>query len=125
MSEQPTEVRDLETLVGLVDQDRISVDWTVNCEIGPEWMGSNRALTFYVDGNPIAENPLTQRLANALVDALSIPATSKDHVISGEGDLRRRGTVIEIVYDWNSTIPYDWSSGTCGGVVEIIDISDN
>ena len=34
----------------------------------------------------MSENGLTDRLATALVDVLAIPETSKEHVISGEGE---------------------------------------
>ena len=125
MPEQTTEIADVDTLVRLVDQDRVGVDWTVTSTIGPGWIGSSRELSFYVDGKPIAENALARRLTNALIEALSIPETSEDHVISGEGDLRRRGTLIEVVYDWSAAIPYDFPSDSGSGVVALINIEND
>lgn len=125
MCEQPDEIRDLDALVGLVDQDRISVSWTVTSAIGPEWIGSTRKVSFYVDGIPVPENPLIQRLANVLIEAILIPETSENRVISGEGDLRRRGSLIEIVYEWSAAIPYDWPSDSGSGVVTLINLENN
>lgn len=124
MDEESTEIRDLDGLVELVDQDRVAVEWTVTSGIGPEWIGSNRGITFYVDGRPVFENWLTQRLANALIEACSIPETSEKRVISGEGDFRRRGTLIEIEYSWRAAIPYDWPSVSGSGVATLLNIEN-
>lgn len=125
MCEQQTEIRDLDALVGLVDHDRVSVDWTVTSAMGPEWIGSTRKLSFCVDGIPIAENSFTRRLAKAIIEAISIPETSEELVISGEGNLRRRGTLIEIVYEWRAANPYDWSSDSGSGVAKLMNIEND
>lgn len=125
MCEQSNEIRDLDALVGLVDQDRIAVAWTVTSALGPEWIGSTRHVSFYVNGIPLPENPLIQRLVDVLVEAILIPETSKDRVISGEGKLRRRGNLIEMVYEWSAAIPYDWPSDSGSCVVTLINLGNN
>lgn len=122
---QAITVADLKQLVELIDQDKVGVYWTVFSEIGPEWIGSRLEINFFVDGTPMAENQLTNRLANALVDALSIPATSKEHVMTGEGDLRRNGKSIEIVYDWSKAVPYDDPAETGSGAVKPFEVEDS
>ncbi|MEO1477091.1 MAG: hypothetical protein AAFV01_00795 [Bacteroidota bacterium] len=114
------EVRDVDTLIDLVEQGRVDVRWSVTSEGGPGWIGSARVVSFLVDGTPVAETALVQRLATALVEALSIPASSQDHVISGEGTVRKRDRLIEVEYEWDKAKPYAWPSETGGGTVTLI-----
>jgi hypothetical protein len=121
---EPITVADLNVFTQLVEQDRVCVAWSVLSEIGPEWIGSRCEIKFFVDDTAMADNEFTKQLANRLVAGLGIPATSKDHVISGEGDLRRSGTAIEVVYDWNKAVPYDEPVETGSGVSCLVDITE-
>ncbi|MEO1075719.1 MAG: hypothetical protein AAFX41_07100 [Bacteroidota bacterium] len=107
-------------MIDLVEQGRVDVCWSVTSEGGPGWIGSARVVSFLVDGTPVAETALVQRLATALVEALSIPASSQDHVISGEGTVRKRDRLIEVEYEWDKAKPYAWPSETGGGTVTLI-----
>lgn len=124
VSEKPFMIPDLATFCRLVEQDQVGVDWTVYSDIGPSWIGSRRELTFYVDGKPVSENATISRLAELLIDGLSIPATSADHVIHGEGDLRRNGAAIEVVYEWSRAIPYAYPEETGEGVFTLVQTED-
>ena len=73
---------------------------------------------------PVAETALIQRLATALVEALSIPASSQDHVISGEGTVRKRDRLIEVEYEWDKTKPYAWPSEAGGGTITLVALED-
>ncbi|MCR9200198.1 MAG: hypothetical protein NXI04_16305 [Planctomycetaceae bacterium] len=115
-------VADLISLAQLVEEDKVGVSWTALSEIGPEWIGSRRKVTFFVDGTPLAENEVTCQLADRLITGLGIPATGKDHVISGEGNLRLNGTVIEVLYDWDKTVPYDDSIEAGSGEFRLVDL---
>ncbi len=117
---EPVLVFDLTAFVKLVEQDRVDVAWSVLSEIGPEWIGSRRKIDFFVDGMPMAQNALTHRLVQALIDELALPATSIDHVISGEGHLRRKGRSIEVVYDWTKAVPYDDPVKSGSGVFTLV-----
>ena len=123
MKENPEtiDVPDLEAFARLVEQDKVGVYWLVRSEIGPEWIGSWRELNFFVDGIPVADNELTKRLADALIDGLAIPATSQDHVIRGEGELQLNGNSIEVVYDWSKAVPYDDPVETGEGVFTLVE----
>lgn len=122
--DQPFSIPDLDTFCQLVEQGRVGVDWTVLSDIGPEWMGSERRLTFHVDGRAVGDNPTISRLAARLIDGLQIPATSSAHVIRGEGDLRKNGSAIEVVYDWSKAIPYDHPAETGSGVFTLVQTDD-
>ena len=115
-------VADLNHFVELVGQNRVGVYWSVLSGIGPEWIGSRREIGFFVDGTTMAENKLTKRLADLLIEGLSIPATSKDYLITGEGDLRRNGMLIEVVYDLTKGVPYDEPVETAGGVFALLNL---
>lgn len=117
-------VADLSAFAELVEEDRVGVSWSVLSDIGPEWIGSRRKLNFFVDGILMAENEFTNRLASALIEGLAIPATTKDLVITGEGDLRRNGSSIEVVYDWAKAMPYDNPVETGSGVFTLVKVMD-
>lgn len=121
---EPIHVADLFAFVELVGKDIVSVSWSVLPEIGPDWIGSRREITFFVDGTPMAENELTNDLANRLVAGLAIPVTSKDHVISGEGDLQLNGTAIDVVYHWDKAVPYADPVETGSGIFRLVDTTE-
>ena len=117
-------VNDVERFCQLVEQGRVGVAWSVSPEFGPEHIGSRREVTFFVDSTPVTASALTERLARILIDGLQIPATSRDHLISGEGDLRRQEYSVEIVYDWQRTIPFDEPVENGSGVFTLIEMDD-
>ena len=125
MSARPFVVQDLATFCQLVEQGRVGVEWTVWSDIGPGWIGSRRELGFSVDGRPVPENATVSRLVNALIDGLQIPATSSDSVISGEGELRKNGSAIEVVYEWHKAAPYDYPSESGSGVFTLVQADDS
>jgi hypothetical protein len=123
--DKPFVVDDLATFCQLVEQDRVGVGWTVYSDIGPEWIGSRRELTFYVDGRPASNNATISRLGDLLIEGLQIPATSSDFVIYGEGDLRKNGSAIEVIYYWYKTIPYDYPVKGGSGVFTLVQTDDS
>ena len=119
------EVQDLATFIELVGQSSVGVIWSVTPAFSPDSIGSHRDVKFVVNGARIAQNALTQRLAALLVDALQIPEYSKDHLISGEGDLRVNDNRIEVLYEWDCAIPYQDPSETHHGKIELFTLDDH
>ncbi|MBD1855237.1 MULTISPECIES: hypothetical protein [Leptolyngbya] len=120
MTSKPFEVPDLATFCLLVEQARVGVGWIVYPDIGPGWIGSHREINFYVDCMLVSKNLIISRLINVLCKGLEIPATSADLVIFGEGELRKNGGAIEVVYDWNKAFPYDNPIESGSGVFTLI-----
>ncbi|WP_254510482.1 hypothetical protein [Anatilimnocola floriformis] len=106
MSDQFIFVADFADFCRLVDENRVGVSWTVYSEIGPDQIGSYRVVQFSVDGIRVAEDATMTPLVERLITALSLPASSEDLVLSGEGSLRRNGNEIEVDYDWFNAAPY-------------------
>lgn len=95
---------------------KLTVEWKVLCDIGPEWIGSSRDITFYLDDIPLENSEMNDWLMHTLIDVMKIPSTSKDVVITGRGEFMLQGSDLMIEYETEANIPYDdkfnFDSGT-------------
>ena len=102
----PINIDNLATLLGHLDRSEFWVKWDVLCDIGPEWIGGGRSIYFYLDRQPLAENPFHDRLRLTAIRVLDIPTASHDSVISGEGAIQQVNDTLEIEFEWSKAIPY-------------------
>lgn len=106
MCNKVIEVESFEKLKSLMKNMEFSVHWNVTSDIGPSWIGSSRTIEFYLDDFTLNETKFCKNLQDKLVETLSIPSQSKDHVITGDGDITLKEGQLEINYYWYSSIPY-------------------
>lgn len=85
----------------------MTVEWKVLCEIGPEWIGSSRKITFYLDKTPLKNSEFNDFLIESLINVMQIPSTSEEHVIKGYGKFILQGSELIIKYETEANIPYD------------------
>lgn len=107
MDESIITIEDFESLIEKINTKEFWVKWKVSSDIGPDWIGSVRTINFYVDEYKLEETEFCKDLKNRLIQLIPIPETSKDHVITGHGDITLKKNCLEIHYDWDATIPYD------------------
>jgi hypothetical protein len=85
----------------------MTVEWKVLCDIGPDWIGSSRKITFYLDKLPLENSEFSNFLIERLTDVMKIPSTSEDYVIKGNGKFILQGSELMIKYETEANIPYD------------------
>ncbi len=85
----------------------LMVEWSVRCETGPEWIGSEREISFYLNDQALGDNPFHEMLKDALVKSVNVPATSEVYMIKGEGELRIVDNNLVVHYQMEYNIPYD------------------
>ena len=108
---EPTDYIDINCLNDLehyIKSMTFSVEWKVTSEIGPDWIGSSREICFYLDNYQLTDNEFHSLLKSKLIERLNIPEHSKDHVITGKGELEINGTKLKLHYSWGAAIPYDY-----------------
>lgn len=86
------------------------VNWCVTSEIGPDWIGSYRTIDFHLDNLVLTETKFVEKLKENLIELIPIPSESKDHVITGQGDITLKDSQLEVYYDWAAAIPYQNAS---------------
>jgi len=106
MSDKVIEVESFEKLKHKMKTMEFSVQWMVTSDIGPDWIGSSRTIDFYLGDFILSETEFCKKLKDRLIESIPIPNESKDHVITGNGDIILKENQFEICYDWDATIPY-------------------
>jgi hypothetical protein len=122
-NEKELVVEDLDSLLELIQQCEFWVEWYVKCEVGPDWLGGGRSITFYLDNSPLAETRIHSQLKNALVVALQIPDKSIDAVIYGEGEITREESTLVVNFEWDEAVPFQYSRDSGTGKVQLVDLS--
>jgi hypothetical protein len=85
----------------------LTVVWSVRCQTGPEWIGSEREICFYLNNQALGNTPMHEMLIDALIKCVNIPATSEVYMIKGEGELRIADNNLVVEYEMEYNIPYD------------------
>lgn len=98
----------------------LTVRWKVLSEIGPEWIGSSRNITFYLDEVSLEDSDFCHFMTGKLIEVMEIPSTSKDEVITGYGIFMLRDSELIIQYETESNIPYDYEFNFDNGVKTFI-----
>lgn len=106
MSDNTIIVESFEELKTKMRTMEFYVQWNVYSDIGPNWIGSSRTLDFYLDDFLLNDTKFCKKLKNRLVASIPIPSESKEHVITGNGDITLKENQLEIYYEWYATIPY-------------------
>lgn len=106
MSDKFIKIEKFDKLKSLMKSMDFFVKWIVTSDIGPDWIGSTREIKFYLDEFILYETEFCKSLKYKLIDTLSIPSESKDHVIIGDGDITLKDNRLEIYYEWYAAIPY-------------------
>ncbi|MFD1605897.1 hypothetical protein ACFSJW_04775 [Flavobacterium artemisiae] len=99
----------IEELKKELENKTLSVKWKILSEIGPDWIGSSRTITFYLDNAPLEDNAFCKQMTDKLIEVIEIPSTSEDHVITGEGTFVLQGADLLIEYQIEAAIPYDYN----------------
>jgi hypothetical protein len=86
------------------------VEWRVSPDIGPDWIGSDRTIDFYLNDYILSESEFCKSLKDKLIKIIPIPYQSKNHVITGDGDITLENQQLLVHYSWQKAIPYDNSS---------------
>ena len=106
-----------------LENKTLTVNWKVLCDIGPDWIGSSRNITFYLDKLPFEENDFCNFMTDQLIEVMEIPSTSEHHVIKGFGKFILEGSDLIIQYETEANIPYDdkfdFESGTKTFIINI------
>lgn len=102
----PVLVEDFATLLSLMEQGELLVEWQVRCDIGPDWIGGGRKIQFSLNRRRLAESPVRSQLMEALLRVVDIPESSADALIMGEGEITHERDSLILDYDWNEGIPY-------------------
>lgn len=97
----------IEELKKELQSKTLAVRWKVLSQIGPEWIGSSRNITFYLDKAPLEDNDFCHFMANKLIEVMEIPSTSEDHILTGNGIFILQGADLIIEYKTEAVIPYD------------------
>lgn len=97
----------IEELKKELENKTLTVHWKVLSDIGPNWIGSSRNITFYLDKLPFEDNDLCDFLTDKLIEVMEIPSTSEDHVIKGFGNFILEDSDLIIQYETEANIPYD------------------
>lgn len=87
----------------------LSVEWQVLSDIGPDWIRSERKISFYLGDIRLRESDFHSALKNILIEVVGIPATSDAEIIDGEGNITLENNTLKIKYWWTKTIPYQYS----------------
>lgn len=90
----------------LADKE-LTVRWEVLCDIGPNWIGGSRSITFYLDKSPLEDKELSTLLTSRLIEVLDVPDKSEDFVINGYGKFFIQGADLMIQFKTEANIPYD------------------
>jgi len=104
--EREIAVSDIHSLLKNMKTKELFVEWKVLSEIGPEWIGSDHNIVFYLGGVPLSENIFHSYLKNVLIRVVGIPEVSDEEIIDGEGNLTLENNTLKIKYLWTKTIPY-------------------
>lgn len=116
MSNRSISIATVQELIREMKRADFSVEWTVTSEIGPEWIGSTRTITFFLGELPLKDTPFLKAITRAVIEGIPIPEKSEDHVITGHGSFRITQNHLELSYSWEATIPYqnpdNYQSGT-------------
>ena len=121
---EPINVADMSEFCRLVETGNVTVTWSVSADLGLNSIGSQRLVRFFCNASNIEKGRTTDHLIELLCEGLKIPVASQDHCISGEGDVRRNGTRIEVKYDWYKAIPYQDPCEYGTGVLVLFDTRD-
>lgn len=97
----------IEELKKELENKTLTVNWKVLSEIGPNWIGSSRNISFYLDKLPFEPSDFCNFMTNKLIEVMEIPSTSKDHVIEGFGVFILEDSNLIIQYETEANIPYD------------------
>lgn len=90
-----------------LNSKELRVEWSVRCKIGPEWIGSEREISFYLNDQVLGDSPIHEMLIYALIKSVNIPDTSEVYMIKGEGELRIADNSLVVHYQMEYNIPYD------------------
>jgi len=107
MSDNSIIIESFEELSNKMKIMEFSVQWTVTSDIGPDWIGSSRTIAFYLDDFVLSETRFCEKLKDNLIKSIPIPSESKNHVITGHGDITLKKNQLEIYYNWDASIPYE------------------
>ena len=110
MNNSTISIKDFKDLILKMKAMEFSVQWRVTSDIGPEWIGSSKTIDFYLDDYVLNETEFITRLKKALSKRVPIPNESKDHVITGEGNISLENNQLKLHYSWEKTIPYSYPS---------------
>lgn len=119
----PLEVESRAQLERMLAQGaEIRAEWSVRCEIGPDWIGAGRFFSFWVGEEPLDEHCMGHRLlAQAIIDHFALPESHEDEATHGDGTIERRGDALWIDYEWSRGVPYQYpsASGIDEAVIEL------
>ena len=99
-------IENLESLLDHMNKCDLWAEWKVLSDIGPEWIGSSRKICFYLDDVPLGKSEFHNKLKKALSKTASIPETSSDEIIYGEGEVTYKDGVLQVKYWWSKAPPY-------------------
>ncbi|MFH6996153.1 hypothetical protein [Flavobacterium sp. FlaQc-48] len=97
----------IEELKKELENKTLTVKWKVLCDIGPDWIGSSRSITFYLDKLQFEDSDFCNFMTDKLIEVMEIPSTNEDHVIKGFGVFILEDSDLIIQYETEANIPYD------------------
>lgn len=111
IQENTIEVKTLEELYKFISKKDFFVRWKISSDIGPGWIGRKKEVSFYFDRILLKENSFLKELKGSLIKLLEEEDLMQynDHVIIGKGIIILENNYLKISYDWEGTIPYQYS----------------
>jgi hypothetical protein len=97
----------IEELKKELESKTLTVKWKILSAIGPNWIGSSRNITFYLDKLPFEGSDFYNFMTDKLIDVMEIPSTSEEQVITGYGIFILQDSDLIIQYETEANIPYD------------------
>ena len=115
----------LETFAALrerLEEDTLGVDWVVRSDIGPGWIGGGREFDFAFEKSGTLDRacPVHARLAQALVEALQLPESFGDEMMTGEGEFELSASQLKLRYEFTPAVPYEHGRSE-GGLTTLLD----
>ena len=107
MNPETISIQSYEELLEKMKSQEFSVSWRVTSDVGPDWIGSWREITFSMSGVTLTKTPFILTLEKNIIDRVPIPEKSKDYVIYGRGDLMLTKNLLAMEFDWEAAYPYD------------------
>ncbi|MEO1593398.1 MAG: hypothetical protein AAFU71_19210 [Cyanobacteria bacterium J06632_22] len=122
MSTDLIAIQDLDGLLTHMQQATLWVEWQVRCAVGPDWLGGERTLQFYLDQRPLTDSPLHRALQRALIEVVHIPAHRSRTVITGEAEVRSELGRLLVDWEWSEAAPYEYPRGSGSGTATLVEI---
>ena len=115
----PISIENLQELRNLIGSAQLGVAWSVQCEVGPGWIGGGREVRLIHDGTQLSPTAFREKLISAIITAAAIPNETADSGIFGEGEIFFHKEKLMLEFEWTRAIPYDDPTDSGFGTVEL------